>query len=64
MCVNLPLSFDRGWWECGNEAAERGKNRWVAGMGGVKGLSETTGDSCEIETERDRKKERKRKLQH
>lgn len=41
MCVNQPLSFDHGWWECGDKAAESGKDRWVAGMegeGSVKGL--------------------------
>ncbi len=43
MCVNLPLSFDHGWWDCGDKAAgrgggeegERGKDRWEAGRGGV-----------------------------
>lgn len=30
MCVNLPLSFDLGWWACGGKA-ERGKGRWEAG---------------------------------
>lgn len=50
MCVNLPPSFDHGWWECGDKAAKSGKDRWVAGMGGegsMKGLGgQTTGD-CE-----------------
>lgn len=44
MCVNLPLSFDHGWWECGDKAVERAKDRWETGVGGVKGPGETTGD--------------------
>lgn len=48
VCVNLPLSFDHGWWDCRDKAAERAEDRWEASVEGVKGLGTTTGD-CETE---------------
>lgn len=34
MCVNLPLSFDHGWWECGDKGAERRREGQEADVGG------------------------------
>lgn len=53
VCVNLPLSFDHSWWECGDKGAERrrrgGRQMWEEGV--KEGL-------CVWE------RERKRKLLH
>ena len=62
MSVNLPLSFDHGWWECGDKAAERwrggegqrGKDRWEAGTGGRGGAGKENRRLCVRERERER----------
>lgn len=61
MCVNLPLSFDHGWWECGDKAAERGRGvrtggrqAGVVGWGG-EGAGRENPRLCVRERERERK---------